>query len=194
MYLLRDETCSSSADQRWLDAEAARFHKEHESILESIWPWAVTDFLDGQESSSLSASTLSRYGAMVEVRQGVGGEEAALWTHRLVEMYSRYAAQKMWSAEIIDMQAFESAQGNACRSATLRVTACERRMEEERVYARLKFESGVHRVKVWTLWSQCNVWTIMVLVEGCCSLAGFVTEECYRYALNLRINNFGYEC
>ncbi|EAR49687.1 peptide chain release factor 1 [Oceanicola granulosus HTCC2516] len=75
--------------------------------------------------------------AMIEIRPGTGGEEAALFAADLLRMYQRYADAKGWSFEIIDEQATEL---GGIRELTARVAG-------DGVFARLKFESGVHRVQ-----------------------------------------------
>jgi peptide chain release factor 1 len=75
--------------------------------------------------------------AMLEIRPGTGGEEAALFAGDLLRMYTRYAEAKGWSVEIVDLQETEL---GGIREVTARIAG-------EGVFARLKFESGVHRVQ-----------------------------------------------
>jgi len=75
--------------------------------------------------------------AFIEVRAGTGGDESALFAGDLVRMYLRYAERVGWRTEIIS--ANESDLGGY-KEAVLRV-------EGDDVYARLKFESGGHRVQ-----------------------------------------------
>ncbi len=75
--------------------------------------------------------------AMLEVRAGTGGEEAALFAAALYRMYSRYAALRGWKFEIMDIN--ETGLGGY-KEATATITG-------RNVFARLKFESGVHRVQ-----------------------------------------------
>ncbi|HEV2300838.1 MAG TPA: peptide chain release factor 1 [Stellaceae bacterium] len=75
--------------------------------------------------------------AILEVRAGTGGEEAALFAAELFRMYQRYAAQKGWRFEILDLS--ETGLGG-CKEASALVSG-------RNVFARLKFESGVHRVQ-----------------------------------------------
>jgi peptide chain release factor 1 len=75
--------------------------------------------------------------AILEVRAGTGGEEAALFAAELFRMYERYAAQKGWKFEIVDLN--ETGLGGF-KEAIANVTG-------RNVFARLKFESGVHRVQ-----------------------------------------------
>jgi peptide chain release factor 1 len=75
--------------------------------------------------------------AILEVRAGTGGEEAALFAAELFRMYERYASQKGWKFEIVDLN--ETGLGGF-KEAIANVSG-------RNVFARLKFESGVHRVQ-----------------------------------------------
>lgn len=75
--------------------------------------------------------------AIVEVRAGTGGDEAALFAADLFRMYQRYADEKGWKTEII--QASESDLGGYKEIVA--------NISGKGVFARMKFESGVHRVQ-----------------------------------------------
>lgn len=75
--------------------------------------------------------------AIVEIRAGTGGEEAALFAGDLFKMYMRYAQLQGWKAELLSLS--ESDLGGV-KEAVLAV-------EGEGAYAKLKFESGGHRVQ-----------------------------------------------
>jgi peptide chain release factor 1 len=75
--------------------------------------------------------------AILEVRAGTGGEEAALFAGDLFRMYQRYADRMGWKVNI--MSASESATGGY-KEIIANITG-------KGVFARLKFESGVHRVQ-----------------------------------------------
>ena len=75
--------------------------------------------------------------AMLEIRAGTGGDEAALFAGDLYRMYERYAAEQGWRIEPISMSAsdvggFKEIVANVAGNG---------------VFAKLKFESGVHRVQ-----------------------------------------------
>jgi peptide chain release factor 1 len=75
--------------------------------------------------------------AMLEIRAGTGGDEAALFAADLFRMYERYAAERGWRVEVIsanasDIGGFKEIVANVAGSG---------------VFAKLKFESGVHRVQ-----------------------------------------------
>ena len=75
--------------------------------------------------------------ALLEVRAGTGGEEAALFAANLFRMYERYAYSKGWKFEIIDLN--ETGIGGF-KEAIATISG-------KGVFGRLKFESGVHRVQ-----------------------------------------------
>ena len=75
--------------------------------------------------------------AILEVRAGTGGEEAALFAAALFRMYTRYAEGHGWRVEILSIS--ETGLGGY-KEASMEITG-------RNVFARLKFESGVHRVQ-----------------------------------------------
>ena len=74
---------------------------------------------------------------IVEIRAGVGGEEAALFAHSLLRMYSMYAESCRWSVEVDSVSSTEL---GGIKEICFTVNG-------EGAYSRLKFESGVHRVQ-----------------------------------------------
>ena len=74
---------------------------------------------------------------IVEIRGGVGGEEAALFAGDLFRMYGRYVEKQGWKMEIIDANATEL---GGYKEITFSVSG-------EGAYSRFKYESGVHRVQ-----------------------------------------------
>ncbi|MCL6679214.1 peptide chain release factor 1 [Sphingomonas sp. RG327] len=75
--------------------------------------------------------------AMLEVRAGTGGDEAALFAGDLLRMYQRYSEEQGWRFELISASASEVG-GYKEAVASINGTG---------VFAKLKFESGVHRVQ-----------------------------------------------
>lgn len=73
----------------------------------------------------------------VEIRAGTGGDEASLFAAEIMRMYIRYAEQRRWKVDMTDAN-YSSV--NGIKDATLQI-------EGAKVYSRLKFESGVHRVQ-----------------------------------------------
>ncbi len=74
---------------------------------------------------------------IVEIRGGVGGEEAALFAGDLFRMYSRYAEKKGWKVELMDANPTEI---GGFKEVTFMVTGSG-------AYSYLKYESGTHRVQ-----------------------------------------------
>ncbi|HEX8574627.1 MAG TPA: peptide chain release factor 1 [Allosphingosinicella sp.] len=75
--------------------------------------------------------------AMLEIRAGTGGDEAALFAGDLFRMYQRYAETQGWKVELISASAAEL---GGYKEVVASVTG-------QGVFARLKYESGVHRVQ-----------------------------------------------
>ena len=75
--------------------------------------------------------------AILEIRAGTGGDEAALFAGDLFRMYQRYAADKGWSVEAVS-----ASEGTAGGYKEIIAEVSGRG-----VFARMKFESGVHRVQ-----------------------------------------------
>ena len=75
--------------------------------------------------------------AILEIRAGTGGDEAALFSMVLLRMYQKFAEIKKWKYEILG---FSETNIGGCKEAILSFSG-------ERVFSTLKFESGVHRVQ-----------------------------------------------
>jgi peptide chain release factor 1 len=75
--------------------------------------------------------------AMLEIRAGTGGDEAALFAGDLFRMYQRYAEEQGWRVELISASASDV---GGFKEVVASVTG-------QGVFAKLKFESGVHRVQ-----------------------------------------------
>jgi peptide chain release factor 1 len=74
---------------------------------------------------------------ILEIRAGTGGDEATLFANEMMRMYHRYAEKQGWRFEILD--ASESGIGGIKEGIAL--------IEGDKVYSKLKHESGVHRVQ-----------------------------------------------
>jgi len=74
---------------------------------------------------------------IVEIRAGAGGDEAAIFAGDLYRMYTRYADLQKWKVEEIDANESES---GGFKEVSFRVKG-------DKVYSKMKFESGVHRVQ-----------------------------------------------
>jgi peptide chain release factor 1 len=74
---------------------------------------------------------------IIEIRAGTGGDEATLFAAEMFRMYNRYAETQRWKVEVLSTS--ESGVGGVKEIIAL--------IEGNRVYSRLKYESGVHRVQ-----------------------------------------------
>ena len=85
----------------------------------------------------LPKDAMDDHNAILEIRAGTGGDEAALFAGDLFRMYERYAAKLGWKTEVVSMS--EGAKGGF-KEIVAEVSG-------RGVFAKLKFESGVHRVQ-----------------------------------------------
>lgn len=75
--------------------------------------------------------------AIIEIRPGTGGDEAALFAGSLLTMYRRYAEAQGWAFQLLE---YNETELGGVKEAMARI-------EGDGVFARLKYESGVHRVQ-----------------------------------------------
>ena len=130
---LRAEAVSLAAMTREADAElramAAEELRANEAALE-------------QADHALALALLPRdaadeRAAMLEIRAGTGGDEAGLFAGDLLRMYTRYAERQGWKVELISASTSEA---GGYKEVVASVAG-------KGVFAKLKFESGVHRVQ-----------------------------------------------
>ncbi|MBQ7102444.1 MAG: PCRF domain-containing protein, partial [Anaerotignum sp.] len=74
---------------------------------------------------------------IVEIRGGVGGDEAALFAERLFRMYARYAERRKWRVELMS---FNESELGGFKEVSFMIKG-------QGAYSRMKYESGVHRVQ-----------------------------------------------
>jgi len=74
---------------------------------------------------------------VLEIRAGTGGDEATLFAAEIFRMYNRYAETQRWKVEVLSTS--ESSVGGLKEVIAI--------IEGQRVYSRMKYESGVHRVQ-----------------------------------------------
>jgi peptide chain release factor 1 len=74
---------------------------------------------------------------ILEVRAGTGGDEATLFAAEILRMYARYAESQNWRFEVMDVN--ETGVGGIKEAIAV--------IEGDRVYSKLRYESGVHRVQ-----------------------------------------------
>ena len=130
----RDELASlTDLAQSGDDAELKALAEDEQQTLRELLPR-----LEGQiKLALLPKDADAARNAILEVRAGTGGEEAALFAAELFRMYQRYAALRGWRLEILDLS--ETGLGGFKEASAL--------ISGGDVFARLKFESGVHRVQ-----------------------------------------------
>ena len=115
------------------DAELKALAQEEAESLRKRWAALERDV----QLLLLPKDSADNSSAIAEIRAGTGGEEASLFAGDLLKMYTRYAQLQGWKAELLSLS--DSDLGGV-KEAVLAV-------EGEGAYAKLKFESGVHRVQ-----------------------------------------------
>lgn len=95
------------------------------------------DLLENLQQRLVMADDETIGSVILEIRSGVGGDEAALFAGDLLEMYRRFAARKKWVVEELE---FHPGEQGGCRSATISISG-------EAAWASLGYEGGTHQVK-----------------------------------------------
>lgn len=85
----------------------------------------------------LPSDPLDARNIMLEVRAGAGGDEAGIWAGDLVRMYQKYSEQNSWKCTLISSS---EAEKGGFKTVVMEIKG-------NRVYSKLKYESGVHRVQ-----------------------------------------------
>merc|ERR1711933_10568 len=75
--------------------------------------------------------------AILEIRPGIGGDEASLWAEDLMAMYQKFCALEGLACQVVSLN---SKEGGGLTDVSLAVKGDE-------VYSKLKFEAGTHRVQ-----------------------------------------------
>ena len=130
---LRAELESLTAMTRDADAEMRAMAEEELGEIERRLP----DAERALAVKLLPRDAADERAAMLEVRAGTGGDEAALFAGDLLRMYQRYAESQGWRFELISAS---SSEVGGYKEAIASISGAG-------VFARLKFESGVHRVQ-----------------------------------------------
>ena len=122
--LVDDST--TDADMRKLaDAERHALQERKEKLAQQL------------RVALLPKDAMDDHNAILEIRAGTGGDEAALFAGDLFRMYERYAAKQGWKTEVLSLS--EGTKGGF-KEIVAEVSG-------RGVFAKLKFESGVHRVQ-----------------------------------------------
>jgi peptide chain release factor 1 len=130
---LRAELDSLNAMTRDADAEMRAMAEEELAEIQRQLPEAERALA----VKLLPRDAADERAAMLEVRAGTGGDEAALFAGDLLRMYQRFADEQGWKFELISASASEV---GGYKEAVASISGAG-------VFARLKFESGVHRVQ-----------------------------------------------
>ncbi len=124
-----------AADARDLAADAAMKAYAEEELKKAR---AAMESLEAElQKSLLPKDPNDERNAFLEIRAGTGGDESALFAGDLFRMYTRYAERRGWQVELISESPSEL---GGYKEVIARVSG-------EAPYARLKFESGGHRVQ-----------------------------------------------
>ncbi|NKJ42720.1 MULTISPECIES: peptide chain release factor 1 [unclassified Novosphingobium] len=132
VQVMRAELASLAALEE-PDAEMRALAEEEMHSLRSLLPEAERTLA----IAMLPRDSADVRPAMLEIRAGTGGDEAALFAADLFRMYERFAAEQGWKVEVISANASEL---GGFKEVIAHVAG-------QGVFARLKFESGVHRVQ-----------------------------------------------
>lgn len=115
------------------DAEMKEMMELEIHELNTILP----DLEHGIKLQLLPKDDADEKNAILELRAGTGGDEAALFAGDLMRMYQRYAEGMGWKCETMS---YSESELGGCKEAVVKVTG-------RNVFSKLKFESGVHRVQ-----------------------------------------------
>lgn len=107
--------------------------EEHNDLLAKLTSLAKETF----PSLLIPPSTTSHLSAMLDIKAGVGGSEAALFVGEIMRMYIRFAQSMGWHVEIV---ASNPTENGGVKDAIIEIKG-------KKVYDTLRWESGVHRVQ-----------------------------------------------
>ncbi len=122
---LIDDSGTDSEVRKLADVERHELLQRKEALAQQI------------RLALLPKDAMDDHNAILEIRAGTGGDEAALFAGDLFRMYERYAAKQGWKTEILSIS--EGTKGG------FKEIVAE--VRGRGVFAKLKFESGVHRVQ-----------------------------------------------
>ncbi len=123
----------ADAEEMLEDAEMKALAEEELPQLRQVLP----DMEHGVQLALLPVDEVDERSAILEIRAGTGGDEAALFAGDLLRMYQRFAENAGWNFEVVAE--------NSTELGGLKEAVCN--VKGQGVFARLKFESGVHRVQ-----------------------------------------------
>ncbi|MGC6367809.1 MAG: peptide chain release factor 1 [Candidatus Marinamargulisbacteria bacterium] len=123
----------ADAEELLVDAEMADMAKEEIAELDA----KIKHLDDELQLFLIPKDPDDHRNAIVEIRQGTGGDEAALFAEDLLKMYQRYAEKRGWTIEVISQNLTEI---GGIKEVSFTVSGAG-------VYSELKFEIGTHRVQ-----------------------------------------------
>ncbi|CAO3668296.1 unnamed protein product [Umbelopsis vinacea] len=121
---------TSSNDQDMLEM-AREEHQELTGTLERLEKDIITELVPKDSADEGSA--------ILEIRAGAGGDEAALFAGEMTKMYERFAQERRWKWELLSSSDLEGG-AKGYKDVTVNIAG-------KSVFGQLKYESGVHRVQ-----------------------------------------------
>ena len=115
------------------DPELSAMAEEELDLLEA----EEAELLDKLKLMLLPKDPLDEKNIMLEIRAGTGGDEAGIWAGDLVRMFTKYAQTQGWKVEYVSNSIAEAGGYKEC---VLQISG-------DKVYSKLKYEAGVHRVQ-----------------------------------------------
>jgi peptide chain release factor 1 len=125
LQALIDDASTDSEMRRMAEAEKPALQERREELARQI------------RLALLPKDAMDDHSAILEIRAGTGGDEASLFAGDLFRMYERYAAKQGWKTEILSLS-------EGTKGGFKEIVAS---IQGRGVFAKLKFESGVHRVQ-----------------------------------------------
>jgi peptide chain release factor 1 len=122
---LVDDSATDAEMRKLADAERHAMQERKEKLAQQI------------RVALLPKDAMDDHNAILEIRAGTGGDEAALFAGDLFRMYERYAAKQGWKTEVLSVS-------GGTKGGFKEIVA---EVSGRGVFAKLKFESGVHRVQ-----------------------------------------------
>ena len=125
LLALVDDSSTDAEMRKLADVERHELQERREKLAQQI------------RLALLPKDAMDDHNAILEIRAGTGGDEAALFAGDLFRMYERYAAKQGWKTEILSVS-------EGTKGGFKEIVASVR---GRGVFAKLKFKSGVHRVQ-----------------------------------------------
>ncbi len=124
---------SREIEQQLAEAEALANDPETDSAIRDL----AKEEIKRLREQLYVDDPINQRNVVIEIRAGAGGDEAELFAGELLRMYSRYAERQGWHADLVELNRSDL---GGVKSAVLVIRG-------KNVYAKLRFEGGVHRVQ-----------------------------------------------